>query len=79
MFGCFFIIGAARTCQWMHSATFSHNFLFAPRLWALQKLPVGVPSGSDFFNEQKTVFAEYFKQSFVSLALPTFIAPASHS
>lgn len=34
-----------RTSQWMHDAKFSHSFLFLPRLWALQHLPVGLPGG----------------------------------
>ncbi len=29
----------------MHDAKFSHSFLFLPRLWALQHLPVGLPAG----------------------------------
>ena len=38
----------ARTCQWMHEATYSHSFLFLPRLWALERLPVGLPAGQWF-------------------------------
>lgn len=30
----------------MHEAEFSHNFLFLPRMAALQTLPVGLPAGS---------------------------------
>ena len=37
--------GVLRTKQWMHEAAYSHVFLFLPRLWALQRLPVGIPGG----------------------------------
>ena len=41
---------AARTKQWMHQKEYTHHFLFLPRVFAMQNLPIGVPSGLVWFE-----------------------------
>lgn len=40
-----FSVVFVRCKQWMHQPEYSHAFVFLPRLWALQRLPVGLPKG----------------------------------
>ena len=46
----FYLAAAARTKQWMHQKEYTHHFLFLPRVFAIQNLPVGLPSGLVWFE-----------------------------